>query len=195
MGWASVVTIVPADELFRVLRTDRIETAAPNDIEAQGPYHRAAGFQGARRIPVPADPPAVIERGLAHQRGHTLASLRTLAAELARGGYDVAAGAILMGRGSLADTLEAVLASHAQIHVAEGLAVRAAVESALERLGIPILRVDQQSLLARTAEALGCGEAELDARVRAARPENGGRWRKEERLAALAAWVAARTNS
>ena len=195
MGWASVVTIVPDGALFRVLRTDHIETANPEDIEAQGPYHRAAGFLGPKRIPVPANPPAVVERGLAHQRRHTLASLRTLAAELALSGYELAAGGILTGRGSLADSLEAVLASHAQIHLAEGLAVRAAVDYALEHLGIPTTRIDKQSLLAHAADALGFGEAELVARLRAARPESGGRWRQEERLAALAATLALRGRS
>jgi hypothetical protein len=190
MGWASVATIVRDSASFRVLRTDRLETAGSDDVEAQGPYHRAAGFQGARRIPVPRDPPAVVERGRARQRHHTLATFRALTRELERSGYAVAAGAILVGRGVLAESLEAVLASHAQIHVAEGIAVRDAVERAFRRLGIASVGLDRTTVLGAAARLLECGEDELEARVRAMRPENGGRWRQEERLAALAARVA-----
>jgi hypothetical protein len=190
MGWASVATIVRDGASFRVLRTDRLETAGADDIEAQGPYHRAAGFQGAKRIPVPIDPPAVVDRGRLRQRRHTLASFSALARELERSGYAIAAGAILAGRGVIARSLEAVLASHAQIHVAEGIAVRDAVEQALRSLGIASVRLDRETVLGEAARLLRCGEAELEARVRATRPENGGRWRREERLAALAARLA-----
>jgi hypothetical protein len=190
MGWASVATIVRDGPSFRVLRTDRLETAASTDIEAQGPYHRAAGFEGAKRIPVPAEPAVVVEQGRARQRRHTIASFRALAHELERGGYKIAAGAILEGRGLLIESLEAVLASHAQIHIAEGIAVRDAVEHALQRLGIPSLRLDREAVLSTAAKALEVEEAELAARLLATRPANGGRWRQEERLAALAASLA-----
>src|SRR5262245_50581024 len=84
LGWASVVTIVPTSGWLRAVRIDRILTAATEDISAQAPYHHAAGYEGAKRIPVPADPSAVVERGRAEQRRHALANLRALVRDLDR---------------------------------------------------------------------------------------------------------------
>jgi hypothetical protein len=191
LGWASVVTIAPARGWLRVLRVDRLLTADPDDIEAQAPYHRAAGYEGARRIDVPPDPAAVVERGLLHQRSRTLASLSALAAELREAGQEVRAAAILAGRGRAGASLERVLASHSQIHVAEGNAVRDAFAHALERLEIQCARIEQQTVLGNAAAELRTSAVEIERRLRATRPERAGPWRQEQRLAALAARAAA----
>ncbi|HZF31787.1 MAG TPA: hypothetical protein VE907_21895 [Gammaproteobacteria bacterium] len=108
LGWAAVVAVTPTAELLRVVANVRIETAKPSDIVAAAPYHRAAGYEGAKRIPSPRNPKAVLERAIERQRRHTLAQLRALLEELAAGGHDVTSAAILAGRGRLGDSLDPV---------------------------------------------------------------------------------------
>jgi hypothetical protein len=190
LGWATVATIVPTLELFGVLRTDRLATADGADPEALEPYHRAAGFVGTTRGPLPADPAAILERGLTAQRRQVSSAVDGLARALGAAGYTITTAAILTGRGRLATTLERVLASHAQIHIAEGLAVRAAFRAAFEQLGIRTAAVEQQTLLRRASAALRLDERALGVQLKNLVPELGGQWRQEERLAAVAARLA-----
>ncbi len=190
LGWASVVTIIVTPDLFRVLRTDRLALVEAGAPEALEPYHRAAGFVDNARGTPPADPSAILERGLEAQRRQAHAAFARLTRELGEAGYRITAAAILSGRGRLATSLDKVLASHAQIHIAEGLAVRAALRHAFERLGIRIAAIEQQTTFAQACAALRLDERSLAVRLKSLRPEIAGQWRQEERLAALAARVA-----
>jgi hypothetical protein len=190
LGWATVVAIAPTPDLFRVIRTDRLAFADECDPEAVEPYHRAAGFIGTTRGALPANPAAILERGLAAQRRLVSAAVDRLARELRAAGRTIGAAAILTGRGRLAASLDKILASHAQIHVAEGLAVRAAFRGAYERLGIRAAAVEQQTAFERASAALRLDERALAVRLKTLVPEVAGQWRQEEKLAALAARLA-----
>jgi hypothetical protein len=190
MGWAAVAVVARGGGTIQVLRTERIETAPSGDKDAMEPYHLAAGFDGPRRVPRPAVPAAVVARGLAKQRRATLTNFRKLCRELRGASYEVARAGILSGRGRLAASLDAILASHAQIHVAEGIAVRESIASALRELDLTVDYIDRKSLFDNAARILGKSPDELTAVLRAARPENLGPWRQEQKLAALAAWCA-----
>ena len=190
LGWACVATVVATADFLRVIRTDRIETGKPGDAEALEPYHRAAGYEGAHRAAAPADPAALINRGLNRQRRHTLLQLRSLQTTLARSGHSPVVAALLVGRGRLAPSLDRVLASHAQIHIAEGLAVRESVATALAELRVTVVPIEHQTLLLRAAKTLGVDQRGIAARLRALKPEIEGAWRQEEKLAGLAARVA-----
>jgi hypothetical protein len=190
MGWASVVAITSADPLLRVLRSDRLETARRGDHGGGAPYHLAAGFVGAERRPAPRDPAAVVERGLARQRGHTQRTFAGLIGALESAGQRPTRAALLVGKGRLAASLERILASHAQIHVAEGLAVRDSIARALETLGVTVIRIPESSLLADAERELRIDQRQVERWLAAAKPELGGPWRKEQRTAALAARLA-----
>jgi hypothetical protein len=189
MGWAAVVSVAVEKSTIRVLRTDRIATGTTDDLETVEPYHIAAGFDAPER-PKPADALEIIRRGLEKQRRHTLASVRALERELRESGYTLTSGAILCGRGRNAASLDRILASHAQIHTAEGIAVREALASALGKLGVRISMVDRETALERAAATLKLEEAVITASLKSLRPENGGPWRQEHKQAALAAWLA-----
>jgi hypothetical protein len=189
MGWAAVVSVALEKGAIRVLRTDRIATGTMDDPETVEPYHVASGIDAPERRP-PANPREIIRRGLTKQRRYTLASLRALAGELRDSGFPLESGSILCGRGRNAASLDRILASHAQIHTAEGIAVREALADALGKLHLRVERVDRDTLLVKAAAALKLEEAAIAAALKALRPENGGPWRQEQKQAALAAWLA-----
>ena len=188
MGWAAVASVVLAKGALRVLRTDRIATGTIDDHETVQPYHVAAGIE-PEPSPPPADPAEIIRRGLEKQLHYTLASLRTLAREIGDSGGALKRGAILCGRGRNAASLERILASHTQVHIAEGLAVRDSLASALGTLRVQVVKVDRDTLLTTAAATLDLDEAKITTSLKALRPENGGLWRQEQRHAALAAWL------
>lgn len=192
MGWVTTTTlaVIPGQPV-RVIRTDRIETADPDDREASEPYHLAGGFNGLLREPQPADPPAVVRRGLAKQRRRTLANFKRLNKTLAGSGYPLTHAGLLVGRGRMPESLEKVFAAHTQIHIAEGIAVRDAVARALRNLNVVIAEIDRKSLPAMASATLTMSAALANAKLKTLMPEQASPWRAEERLAALAAWVAA----
>ena len=185
LGWAAIA----------VVACDRIETAPENDREVSEPYHVAGGFDGLRRVPRPADPEAVVRRGLRKQQRFTARVLGGIAKELATGGHRLAFAGILVSRGREASDFEKAIGSHTQIHIQEGLAVRASLRGALGDIGARVRDIDQKSVLSIGSEELGEKESELMAQLGAARPENEGPWRKEEKLAALAGWIAWRRSA
>ena len=189
MGWAAVASVVLAKGALRIVRTDRIATGTIDDHETVQPYHVAAGIE-PEPSPPPAEPAEIIRRGLEKQLRYTLASLRRLARELGDSGLGLKRGAILCSRGRNAASLDRILASHAQVHIAEGLAVRASLARALGTLHVEVVNVDRDTLLTTAAATLDLNEDTIAKSLKALRPENAGLWRQEHRHAALAAWLA-----
>jgi hypothetical protein len=190
LGWAATSVVVPGKNGLRVLRTDRIESAEPGDREASEPFHVAGGFHGLRRVPRPADPKAVRDRGLRMQRRQTERAVRRLAKALEHDGFRLTCAGILVSRGRPADDLERAIGSHTQIHIEEGLAVRESFRLALAAIGARNRDLDQKTVWSIASDALKRSPAAVQAALREALPENAGPWRKEEKTAALAAWIA-----
>ena len=195
LGWAASAVMVCDERSLRVLRSDRLATAPQGDRQALEPYHVAGGFDGLRRVPQPDDAKGSLRSGLRKQQRFTARAIAKLAAELAAEGYRLAFAGLLVSRGRDAASFEKSIGSHTQIHIQEGLAVRASLRDALKDAGARIRDIDQKSLVAIASEELALSEAALMARLGDAPPENGGAWRKEEKLAALAAWLAWRSNA
>lgn len=189
MGWAAVAALLLDAGTPRQVRTFRLATAAPADTEAAEPYHAAAGYRGATRVRPPPDPERVVRDALRRQRRYTEIQLGRLLRELRDWPAPVQA-ALFVGRGRPAASLERILASHAQIHVAEGNAVRGAVRRALEGRTIGTLPLDRRELPDRVRALLGIDAPAAEQVLRGLRPDNGGVWRREERDCALAAWLA-----
>ncbi len=193
MGWVSTAVMALRGSNPRILRTDRIETADPTDREALEPYHVAGGFDGLDRVPIPEDPAAVVARGLQKQHDHTLAHLKKHFTALARDDIQVAYAGVLTGRGRAAPTLAKAVGSHTQIHISEGLAVRACVTQCLQSLSVVVKPIDQKTLFDAGHDALRLSEPEIMKLLADLTPEIAGSWRKEDKLAAIAAWIAMRT--
>jgi hypothetical protein len=74
--------------------------------------------------------------------------------------------------------------------VAEGLAVRDALRAAAARCGLALTETDEKSLPEMGPACLGLTTGQVDATLAAFGTAAGRPWRKEQKLAALAAWVA-----
>jgi len=99
--------------------------------------------------------------------------------------------ALLVNRaGWITDLLEYSLAFADHVAVAEGLAVREALRFAFRRCGIDSVELDEKTLPGVAAETLRISTAEIDARLKMLGVTAGKPWRKEQKLACLAAWVA-----
>ena len=95
----------------------------------------------------------------------------------------------MTGRGKAAPTLAKAVASHTQIHISEGLAVRACVRQCLESLGVSVKPIDRKTLFDAAHDTLDRTETEIMQVLSALTPELGRSWRKEDKLAAVAAWI------
>jgi hypothetical protein len=188
LGWAASAAVVVGKSGVRVLRTDRLEIAGPSDRAAREPYHVAGGFEGLDRVPRSADPEASLQQGLSRQRRLAKRAVRQLSSALESAGYRVAFAGILVGRGRQASSLERAVGSHTQIHIEEGIAIRESIRIALEACGARVRKLDQKRLWQDGASQLRVSESSLAATLDQLRPRHGA-WRKEERSAALAAWL------
>ncbi len=100
--------------------------------------------------------------------------------------------ALLVNRaGWITDLVSYSLEWAEHVPVAEGLAVREALRAGGRTCGIEVIEVDEKSLMERAQAMLGLGADEIEARLKAMgaglKP-----WRKEQKLAALAAWLVCR---
>ena len=188
MGWACAAAVLIDGGIPTAVRTFRLTTGDRAHPESIEPYHAAAGYRGARRVEPPADPERVVREGLRRQRRHTSADLARLLGQLEDWPAPRRA-ALFVGRGREGSSLERILASHAQIHVAEGNAVRESIRRALAGPDITVLEVDRRDVAADVRARLGLEEAAASQRLKGLCPDNGGPWRQEERSCALAAWL------
>ena len=100
--------------------------------------------------------------------------------------------ALLVNRaGWITDLLGHALSSPEHPPVIEGLAVRDALRFAFGRCGLPAVEMDEKSLPEVAAKALERSPTEIDAWLTGLGATAGKPWRKEHKLACLAAWLAA----
>ena len=74
--------------------------------------------------------------------------------------------------------------------MAEGLAVRDALRAACAKHGLQLTELDEKSLPETAPARLRLSPADVDAALSGLGATAGKPWRKEQKLAALAAWVA-----
>ncbi len=187
MGWVNAVAVARSGPRLRCLRAERVDLLPHGDRDLIEPYHVAGGWDGLDRVPPPADPAAVVRRGLRRQARSAITVLRSYRDQLEDAGLRWDRAVLLTGRGRLGDDLPRILASHTQIHVAEGEAIRDATRRALRALDLRVVERDEKGVLDRAAAVLHGRNP--DAELKAARPDGAKAWRREERLLAMAAWL------
>jgi hypothetical protein len=137
-------------------------------------------FHAAAEL-TPPDAEALVRRAVQAVDEAATRELRDLLTEL--GG---AAGVgIVVGDHPVPESLAAIVASHPLMHAAEGQLYRDALLDAATVLGRPAVSVPR-----RRAEARLAGD--LAGRIRTLGKDAGPPWRKEQKLAAVAALVAGR---
>jgi len=175
----------------RVVLSVFLATAAEGDRLSLEPYHVAAGMARDAQGGASAEAAAAVAEGRKRQEAIAGAGLEDVVRRVRSEGGEPVVAALLVNRaGWVTDLLEYSLAFADHPPVAEGLAVRDALRSAIGGAGIALAEIDEKSLPERASEVLGVAADEIDARLKALGVAAGKPWRKEQKLACLAAWTA-----
>jgi hypothetical protein len=181
-GWTAVVVVGGTVVAPRVLVRERLELADSHLEGSRQPYHaleELALTQARERL-------AQFERSAARL---ALAGLRALLERTASMDHEVRSAALLDATRTPPASLEAILASHALIHSADGHHFRIALASACEALGLSVswigpreLEQRAEAVLRQTATAVGAAVAALGRGL-------GAPWGADQKSAALLAWL------
>jgi hypothetical protein len=181
-GWAALVAVagdVRAPEV--VLRT-RVEMTDPRLEGAAQPFHAAEGLPLARAE-------TLIARYRESAAAMAVEAVRAAVADLRGRGCTPRAAGILSSAGREGATLEAILASHALIHTADGNHFRAALAEAARLSGLSVVRVPQKDVPERAGRALARPAPKVIADVAAMKKQCGPPWGADQKAAALLAWT------
>lgn len=176
-GGAVVVGVVLDDDQPRIVLSSFLSTGA--DRLSLEPY------RVARDLPL-AEAAAAVAEGRGRQEQLAGAGLRMTIERLGR---KPALAALLVNRaGWVTDLLSYSLAFAEHAAVADNLAVREALRSACRQAAIEVVDCDEKSLPDVAAQVLDLSPAEIAARLKGLGAHKP--WRKEQKLACLAAWLA-----
>jgi hypothetical protein len=165
-----------------------LATAAEGDRVAFEPYHVASAMP---RDPTGAPSDDAIALAAEGRRRQDQLATEGLQAVVDRLGARPQVAALLVNRSiPIDDLLRYSLAYPEHAAVAEPMAVRDAVRHAARRCDVALAELDEKALPARAAEALGLASEQIDAQLAQFGAAAGRPWRKEQKLAALAAWSA-----
>ena len=188
LGWAAVVSLGGSIDDPRLIERKRLTMSDPAVPESAEPYHAARGFDLD-------EAEGVVHQGREVVRAVTTRGVRSLVDALRDQGYELVGSAILTGKGRAPAGLAKTLASHAMVHVAEGLMFREALREGSERCSLPVCGLLEREAYEQTAAVLRVSPQHLQERVDAFGRELGPPWQKDQKLAAVAAWFALASGS
>ena len=185
-GWAALVALGESGDRLEVAERHRVELIDIADAAwAKQPYHAAAGLDLR-------DAEELVARSVGAAARHAEREVeRALESRRVQGDTVVACG-LLLGSGSPPFSVGEILAVHARMHQAEGELFRGALAGAAERAGLPLIGVREKQLEATAAEALSLATAEARRRLDQAGRGAGPPWARDQKDAALCAWIALR---
>jgi hypothetical protein len=185
-GWAALVALGESRARLEVAERRRLELADAEDAHwAKQPYHAATGLDVREAEELVARATAAAERHAEQALEEALALRRAEADE-------VVACAVLLGGGMPPLPVRDVLAVHARMHQAEGELFRGALTRAAERLGLELIGVREKQLEASANETLSLPATEWRRRLDEAGRRVGPPWARDQKDAALGAWIALR---
>jgi hypothetical protein len=169
-----------------------LATAAEGDRLADEPYQVAYEMPRGEDGGPTAEAAAVVAEGRRRQAELAASGLAAILDRLKREGFRPAVAALLINRaGWMTDLLDHCLWAPEHPPVAEGLAVRVALRAAFASLGLDVVEMDEKSLRESAALKLPIPSGQIDILVNGIGASVGRPWRKEQKAACLAAWVAA----
>ncbi|MGH7018022.1 MAG: hypothetical protein ACRED8_13185 [Caulobacteraceae bacterium] len=183
-----VVGVALEGDAPRVVFSGFLATAEEGDRLAREPFHLAAEMAGGWGTAIPPKAAAAVDEGRRRQEALAQSDLAEMIHGLKEAGWEPVLAALLVNRAgwALSDLLGFGLSAPEHAAVAEGLAVREALHTAFARCGLEAVEMDEKSLREVASVGLGLSPAVVE-RLGAV---VGRPWRKEQKLASLAAWVA-----
>jgi hypothetical protein len=191
-GGAVAVCVAAEKGVPQVVLSTVLVTGVESDRLSFEPYRVAADMPRGPEGKASGDAIAAVEEGRRRQDAMATKGLQALLGDMAEAGYATTVVALLVNRaGWVTDLLEYSLEWAEHVPVAEALAVRGALRSACSRCDIERIELDEKSLPELAAAELGVSSAEIGDRLKALGMSRWKPWRKEQKLACLAAWLVA----
>jgi hypothetical protein len=182
-GWAALVVVAGAFAEPRVLFRRRVELGDPTGRVERNVYHAARAAKPAAA----GDAVKAAERIAAEQAA---AALERAVRDATGEGAVVRSCAVVVGAFPAGAGLESILASHALAHAAEGRLYQGALLQGAESRGLDAVAIPKRSIWKWGEAALGAAEDELRHQLDQLRRAFGPPWAEDQKLAALAAWIA-----
>ena len=182
-GWAAVVAVAGTVRAPEVLDRRRIQIADSGIPGSMQPYHAAEG------LPLPKAR-ALLQRCEAGSTRLAQQAVGEILDSLKARGHTVAACGLVLSSGRPLPELASILASHAIIHTADGEHFRDAIVLAVTHHRLPVTRIKEREIAVRAAAKLRMPVETLPSRLTAIGKPLGPPWTQDQKLAALAAWLA-----
>jgi hypothetical protein len=128
-----------------VIHRRRIVTADPDIRGSKQPFHAAEPLKLA-------DAQVLIDKCTESTRRLSREALRGVIIDLREKDIEVIGCGVILGSGRSLPALEAILASHALLHTAEGEFYRQALVEAGEHCGLPVVGLKEREAYERGAE-------------------------------------------
>ena len=182
-GWTAFVALSLGENQPRVLARGRPELVETFTYEFRQPYHTAERLtlEKARSF---------ISRVDADAKRLALSAVRSIQADLRKQSYELTHSALILASGKPLPSLDKILASHALIHTADGELFRKALAYAGEKCHLAQFTVKESVLVDSASKTFGLKSKDLMAQLTALGKGVGSPWSQDEKLAALAAWLA-----
>jgi len=177
--WTAVVALAGPPEAPQVLERRRIVFATGAERFV---YHQAEtlDLRSAQ---------ALLDTVRTATEANAAREIGVLLADLQRDGVAVHAAVTAAATAKLADSLAAILKSHAQMHAAEGSFYRDVVAQACAALGLEVHRVAERDMARQVRALLQVDDAALETQLKAIGAALGPPWSEDYRLATEAAWT------
>ena len=146
-------------------------------------------YQSARALE-PAEAAALVEDAKRIAAEQAAPALERTVRDATNEGGLVRSCAVVVGATSGSVPLESILKSHALAHAAEGRLYQDALMKGAESCGLHTCAVPKQSIWEEGETALGIDRDELRQWIDRLRREVGPPWAQDQKLAALAGWIA-----
>jgi hypothetical protein len=182
-GWAAVVAIGGPVEAPQVVLRRCIAIADRAIPGSMQPYH------AAERMALP-DAAAFLHRCAEATCAMATKAIQDAIAELIKLGFEPSGSCVLLGSGRPSPDLARILAAHPLIHTAEGEFYRDGLRQACELSGLRFQGIREKALMDSAAQALGMRAGEIESRISEFGKVLGPPWRQDEKLSAVAAWIA-----
>jgi hypothetical protein len=182
-GWAALVVVAGGLSRPEVLFRGRAELGDPAGRVRRNVYQAARALEPSAA----AAQVAAAERIAGEQAA---AALERIVRQMTDKDAVVRSCAVVVGTFPREVRLESVLASHALAHAAEGRLYQAALLQGAESCGLDAVAIPKRSIWEQAEEALGVAEDELRRWIDQLRRELGPPWAQDQKLAALAAYIA-----
>jgi hypothetical protein len=180
-GWAALVAVAGPRESPSVVDRRRIGLAGTG-IPKQ-PYH------AAENLPL-EKAQELIRRCVQGSRRLAAQAFREALGDLRQEGHEVVACGLLLASGRPLPGLATILASHALIHTADGEHFREAIRHAAAHAKLRMTAVREKEIWTRASADLLVPIDELQRRINELGKRLGPPWTQDQKLAALAAWMA-----